>query len=155
MALIVDISQSENKIVTGLQLAVANTYVLTALTHNAHWNVIGDDFFQLHSAFNDQYEALFDKIDVFAERIRQLGSFVSVNLANFNSIAQMPDLVAPFEAEAAVSTLLLAHLKAISNLRDLSNLANTLNDLETQQIVLDALLWHEKITWFLKSYLSE
>jgi starvation-inducible DNA-binding protein len=52
---LVTLPLSSSKIVEGLQLAVAQTYVLTALTHNAHWNVVGSDFFQLHVAFGAQY----------------------------------------------------------------------------------------------------
>ncbi len=144
----------ENPVIVGLQLAVAETYVLTTLTHNAHWNISGTDFFQLHAAFNDQYETLFDQIDKYAERIQQLQGLVKVNLADFVSMAKMPELVAPFDAQTAVRTLLAAREKAIADLKTLSEVSARANDLATQQIVLDDILVHQKACWQLRSYLK-
>jgi starvation-inducible DNA-binding protein len=143
---------SNQKVVEGLQLAVAQSYVLTALAHSAHWNIVGSDFFQLHAAFGDQYEASFDDADVFAERIRALDSFVMVDLAEFKRIAGMPELKAPFTAQQAVDALIVANNKAISDLKVLVDVSGKANDLETQNMVLDKIFALQKRVWMLRSF---
>jgi starvation-inducible DNA-binding protein len=39
----------EAKVVDGLNLVLADSYALMALTHLAHWNVEGSDFFPLQN----------------------------------------------------------------------------------------------------------
>src|SRR5476651_619077 len=42
-------------------------------TKQAHWNVKGKDFYQLHLLFDDIAEVLYPHIDLIAERITSLG----------------------------------------------------------------------------------
>ena len=61
---------AKRQVVENLNLVLADSYALMALTHLAHWNVEGEDFFPLHKAFQEQYENLFEAIDEIAERVR-------------------------------------------------------------------------------------
>ena len=51
-----------NAVANDLKTLLADSYALLAQTHLAHWNVEGPDFFQLHTAFQSQYEELFTAI---------------------------------------------------------------------------------------------
>lgn len=137
-----------------LQKAVANTYALTALTQNAHWNVVGRDFFQLHLAFGAQYEDLFDTIDLLAERIRALGGFVKADLSYLNTLAGMPSLDAPFEATNAVNVLISAHDKNIRDLKALCATARAAGDSTTENMILSIIEAEDKRQWQLKSYVK-
>ena len=64
--------QKSNEVIEGLQTVLSDSYALMAQTHLAHWNVEGPNFFQLHTAFQTQYEELFGAIDEIAERVRAL-----------------------------------------------------------------------------------
>ena len=55
-----------------LNLVLADSYALMSLTHLAHWNVEGQGFFALHTAFQTQYEELFTAVNEIAERVRAL-----------------------------------------------------------------------------------
>ena len=55
-----------------LNQVLADSYALLSLTHLAHWNVEGQGFFALHTAFQTQYEELFTAVDEIAERVRAL-----------------------------------------------------------------------------------
>ena len=46
----------DTRIIDGLNLVLADSYALMALTHLAHWNIEGADFCELHKAFLSQYE---------------------------------------------------------------------------------------------------
>ena len=65
-------AKKDSRLVDGLNLVLADSYALMALTHLAHWNVEGSDFYALHKSFQEQYENLFEGIDEIAERVRAL-----------------------------------------------------------------------------------
>src|SRR6187399_3374454 len=80
-------------VVKALTKLLAESYALMAQTHLAHWNVEGTDFFQLHTAFQTQYEELFTAIDEIAERVRALGAYAEgglEKLATLSDITPMP-----------------------------------------------------------------
>jgi starvation-inducible DNA-binding protein len=47
-------TREDNRLVDSLNLVLADSYALMALTHLAHWNVEGTGFFALHKAFEEQ-----------------------------------------------------------------------------------------------------
>ena len=65
--------KKDTRVADALNLVLADSYALMALTHQAHWNVEGSDFFQLHKAFQEQYENLFEAIDEIAEQTGRTG----------------------------------------------------------------------------------
>ena len=146
------ITNPRQVVINGLQSAVGYTYALTAFTHNIHWNITGRGFFQLHAALGENYEALFETIDLLAERIRALDGFVSVNLAKFWNDAALPELNAPFDCCDAIDKLIGAHEKNVATLKGLSETCAKLNDLETQNMILDVITAEQKRIWMLKSY---
>lgn len=58
-----------------LSKILADEYILYAKTRNAHWNVEGPGFLEMHKFFESQFEQLDDFIDRVAERIRTLGHY--------------------------------------------------------------------------------
>ena len=80
--------ETESPMSQNLQKVLANTYGLYLATHNYHWNVEGSDFVPLHGLFGEQYNELFQAIDVIAERIRALDAYAL-----------------PFEGEEILATL--------------------------------------------------
>src|SRR6187399_897210 len=79
-------------VVKALTKLLAESYDLMAQTHLAHWNVEGPDFFQLHSAFQSQYEGLFEAVDEIAERVRALGSYSEGGLERLAKISDLADM---------------------------------------------------------------
>src|SRR5262245_23785096 len=67
-----------------LNILLADEFTLYVKTRNAHWNVTGDNFHELHKFFEDQYEQLDEIMDEVAERVRMLGHF---------SIGSLSDIV--------------------------------------------------------------
>jgi len=72
----IEISENNLKeVATLLNTLLADEYVLITKTRNAHWNVQGQNFMELHKLFEGQYEAVDNIIDEVAERIRTVGHF--------------------------------------------------------------------------------
>lgn len=145
---------SSASVISGLQKAVAQSFCLTALASNAHLNVSGKDFFQLHAAFQGVYERAFASVDLLAERMRALGSFVNVCLTEMDDMSGLPCLKAPFGAQEAVSTIIRAQSIMIVDLTSVMNAAENSGDKTTANMIQEELAALEKSNWMLRAYLT-
>lgn len=147
-------SAKDTRLIDALNLVLADAYALMALTHLAHWNVEGPDFFALHKAFQEQYEALFAEVDEVAERVRALDAYAIGGLGTLAKTAGMEEFKAPMTQKDYVAALIVAREKAIDDATHARNLAGEGNDLETQDMMIKQLQSHEKTVWMLKSCLK-
>jgi starvation-inducible DNA-binding protein len=141
------LSQSLNQV-------LADSYALMALTHLAHWNVEGPGFFALHTAFQQQYEELFNAVDEIAERIRALGTYAIGGLAQLAETAQMQEFSSPRPQEDYVRQLLAANEKLVADAECARDVAGEANDPESQDLMIGRITLHQKTIWMLKSFLK-
>ena len=141
-------------VIDGLNLVLADSYALMSLTHLAHWNVEGADFFQLHKAFQEQYEDLFEAVDEVAERVRALNAYAIGGLGTLARVAQMDEFGSPMSQKDYVAALIVAHEKLVDDATRTRDAAGLVNDLQTQDLLIKRLEFHEKTLWMLKSYLK-
>jgi starvation-inducible DNA-binding protein len=149
------VPSQKSAVVQGLETLLADSYALMAQTHLAHWNVEGPDFFQLHTAFQSQYEELFAAVDEIAERLRALDSLAPgglQTLAKASSITEMP--VAPMPAKDFVAHLVDGHEIVVASASALRHTSGEADDLETQDLAIGRIQTHEKTLWMLKSFLK-
>lgn len=142
-------------VVTALNKLLADSYALMAQTHLAHWNVEGPDFFQLHTAFQTQYEELFAAVDEIAERVRALGSYAEgglERLAGLSDISAMPAGRLP--AKDFVAHLIEGHEKVCAQAKAVETAAGDADDLETQDLAIGRRQAHQKTLWMLNSFLK-
>jgi starvation-inducible DNA-binding protein len=138
-----------------LQTLLADSYALMGQTHLAHWNVEGPSFFQLHVAFQGQYEELFEAIDEIAERLRALDVYAPgglVTLAKSSTIQEFSVGAAP--AKDFVAHLAESHEILVAGSLELRKAAEAAADLETQDLAIKRIQTHEKTLWMLKSFLK-
>ena len=155
MAIDIGIKPQDRKaIAEGLSRLLADTYTLLGLTHHAHWNIEGSDFFALHKAFEKQYEDLFDAADDIAERVRALDAYASGGLSKMAKSAGMDEFSFPMPQKDVVAGLIDAHEKLLEDAIQARELAGQMNDLETQDLMIKRIAEHQKTTWMLKSYLK-
>jgi len=141
------VSPSNPSVINGLQRLLSMTISATSSAQTAHWGVVGRDFFPLHAAFGSQYDELFDSEDLIAERIRALqGQVVS-------ECAGTPTLQPPFTAQEAVSKLLADREAAIVAFKEVAKVAKDTGDTVTENMLLSMIEGHQKVAWFLRSYL--
>lgn len=147
-------TKADSTVVKALNLLLADSYALMANTHYAHWNVEGTGFFALHKAFEEQYEHLFKAIDEIAERVRALDAYAIGGLRNFAAESGLEELKTPLAAKDYVASLIVAHEKTLGDAVALRDAAGDAGDLESQDLAIDRITWHQKTTWMLKSYLK-
>lgn len=142
-------------VVSALTKLLADSYSLMAQTHLAHWNVEGPDFFQLHAAFQTQYEELFTAIDEIAEQVRSLGSYAEGGLdrlARLSDLSPMPAGRLP--AKEFVAHLIEGHEKVSAQAKAVETAAGNADDLETQDLAIKRRQVHQKVLWMLNSFLK-
>src|SRR5262249_37837307 len=64
---------AREKLVTLLNARLADTFDLYSQIKQAHWNVKGSDFIQLHLLYDEVAGAIFEYVDEIAERATSLG----------------------------------------------------------------------------------
>jgi starvation-inducible DNA-binding protein len=143
-------------IATFLNTLLADEYVLYTKTRNAHWNVNGSNFHELHTFFGNQYEALGVMTDDIAERIRSLGHFALGSLKDFLSITHMGEEKHDFSnSTQIIQTLVQDHETIIRIIRnDITPVSDKYEDFGTADFVTDLMKKHEKMTWMLRAFLD-
>jgi starvation-inducible DNA-binding protein len=147
-------TKSDSAVVKSLNRLLADTYSLLANTQYAHWNVEGPGFFSLHKAFQEQYEQLFEAVDEIAERVRALDAYTLGGLRNFSHESGIEELTTPASAKDYVASLAVAHEKTLADALAVRDAAGAVNDLETQDLAIKTIQWHQKTIWMLKSFLK-
>lgn len=146
-------SKKDTRLVDALNLALADSYQLMALTHLAHWNVEGVGFFSLHKAFQEQYENIFEAVDEIAERVRALDAYAIGGLSKLAKTAGMEEFGSPMPQKDFVAGLIVAHEKTMDDCTRARDLAGEAEDLQSQDLMVKRIQWHEKTCWMLKAYL--
>src|SRR4051794_6815248 len=108
-------TKTDTRLIDSLNLVLADSYALMSLTHLAHWNVEGSDFFELHKAFQEQYENLFEGVDEIAERVRALDAYAIGGLAKLARTAGMEEFTSPMPQKDYVASLIVAHEKVMDD----------------------------------------
>lgn len=148
-------TETSPAIAKGLKTLLADTYALMAQTQLAHWNVEGPGFFQLHTAFQAQYEELFTAVDEIAERLRALDVLAPGGLQTLAGESRIQEMsVAPAPARDFVAHLVEAHEHLAANAAALRKACEKSGDLETQDLIIGRIQVHEKTLWMLRSFLK-
>ena len=147
-------TKTDTRLVDALNLVLADSYALMGLSHLAHWNVEGPGFFQLHKAFEEHYEDLFKAVDEIAERVRALDGFAIGGLEKLARTAGLDEFTSPMPQKDYVAALIVAHEKVMDDATRARDIAGEINDLQSQDLMIKRLTFHQKTVWMLKSFLK-
>jgi len=137
---------------------LADLFLLYTKTRNAHWNIVGPHFRDLHKMFEEQYEMLDDEVDDVAERVRALGGFAHASLGDYHQLAHLKDSVAtaPFGPKPILTELLNDHETVIRELRDAADRSQDKHrDIGTADFLTGLVEAHEKTAWMLRATLEQ
>jgi starvation-inducible DNA-binding protein len=144
-----------NKLVDLLNQQLAETLDLYTQTKQAHWNVKGSDFFQLHELFDQLASEVFPYIDMIAERATALGGYACGTARMAAGGSRLPEF--PREAidgrqhlEALVERF--AHYTA--NNRKALDAAQEEDDQATADLFTEIARAVDKDLWFLEAHLQ-
>ena len=144
-----------SNVVKALSGVLVDTYALAVKTHGAHWNVTGTGFFQLHAAFDVQYNELFAAADELAERIRALDAPAPAGIRALAKLATIDDAGDDHEGRELAKSLRDDHRalsKACSKARAL---AEKEGDEATVDLLIGRIEVHDKTAWMLGAYAAK
>jgi starvation-inducible DNA-binding protein len=95
-----------DKFVNQLKIAFASQYAFAIKAQNYHWNVEGQDFYQLHLLFETIYDEVYGAVDAFAENIRKIKAYTPASLYRFSALTAVSDEVEVLDPSAMVAELL-------------------------------------------------
>src|SRR5690554_5756481 len=88
----IGLDKADSKIVVEkLNELLANYSVFYQNVRGYHWNIKGENFFELHQKFEELYDNLFTKIDEIAERILTLGSVPYHAFSAYYKLSEIED----------------------------------------------------------------
>lgn len=152
----IDIPEEKRSELIGLlNTSLAEGIDLYSQVKQAHWNVKGTDFIQLHEMFDDFAEVLEGHIDEVAERATALGGTAlgTVRMAAAaSSLPEYPDDVA--DGAKHVGLLIDRYAAYASRVRDAIDSADALGDADTADLFTGVSRDIDKHLWFLEAHLQ-
>jgi len=138
-----------------LNARLADSFDLYSQLKQAHWNVKGSDFIQLHLLYDTVAESVLEYVDMIAERATALGGLAlgTARLAaGASTLDEYPlDQVDGMETVAVVADRLAAFG---SNVRDGIERATELEDMDTADLFTEVSRTIDKHLWFVEAHLQ-
>lgn len=151
----IDLSEDVRvKVVEILNQTLAATLDLKTQTKQAHWNVKGMDFYQLHELFDELAGELEEYVDLVAERVTALGA-IAMGTAR---IAAESSILPEYALEAVTGA---DHVSALADrfaiyakhLREGIDVTDNLGDADTADLYTEISRTIDKRLWFLEAHL--
>jgi starvation-inducible DNA-binding protein len=130
----------------------SSLFVLFHKTWVFHWNVVGEDFTQLHQLFGSQYETMFEEIDRLSENMRYLNIKPLSSLSRMLEVAKIQEAASSTTADKMITELLENNIKLCELLSEISEEAEAQKSYATANIVQDLMESHGKFVWQLRSH---
>jgi starvation-inducible DNA-binding protein len=152
----IDLSESDRQpLIELLNGRLADTADLHSQVKQAHWNVKGPNFFQLHQLFDQLAAELFPYIDLIAERVTALGGAAmgTARMAAANSL--LPEF--PLEAtdgEEHVKALIDRYALFTTSIRKAIEVADEHVDTSTADLFTEISRTADKQLWFLEAHVQ-
>lgn len=145
---------SLNKTIQELNQLLANYHIYYQNLRNFHWNIDGENFFDLHEKFEELYNDARQKIDEIAERILILRARPLSQYSNYLEHAEVREAGRIREDRQMVRIVLENHAEIISNMRRVLRTAEESKDEGTIDMIGGFLENIEKKSWMLDAWMA-
>ena len=148
-------AEAREQLVELLNARLADSFDLYSQLKQAHWNVKGSDFIQLHELYDAVAESILEFVDMIAERATALGGLAlgtARMTAEATTLEEYPlDAVVGKETVAAVADRLAAFG---SSAREAIETATDLGDMDTADLFTAISRAVDKHLWFVEAHLQ-
>ena len=146
---------AREKIIELLNQQLADTFDLYSQTKQAHWNVKGPHFIQLHLLFDNLAEEVFEFIDTIAERVTALGGRATGTLRMASEASRLPELpLNEVEGLAVVTELTERYADLAASTREAIKATAEWGDADTADLFTAQSRALDKALWFLQAHLQ-
>jgi len=139
-------------LVENLNLLLANYQIFYQKLRNYHWNVKGEDFFDLHQKFEELYREANENIDVIAERIRVFGKVPFSTYGDYIKNAEIVETSTDLSSGEMVAEVLTDMETMDSFLIDALDVGSEIGDVATADVLTKMVKSLEKQHWMLTAF---
>jgi len=147
--------KNRQAVAAALNQLLADEHILYNKTRNYHWSIEGPSFMEFHKLYEGQYDELAEIIDQIAERIRTIGHFAEGRLKEYLGLTDLLEPSTTNDQQKQVKNLLDDHETIIRYIRkQIDIIDEKYKDAGTVDFLTGVMKQHEKIAWFIRSYLN-
>jgi len=149
-------AESRERLVELLNARLADTFDLYSQLKQAHWNVKGPDFIQLHELYDTVAESVLEFVDEIAERATALGGLATGTVRMAAEASALDDY--PLAATSGPETVqvvadrLAAYGAAVREAIETAD--SELGDLDTSDLFTEISRAIDKHLWFVEAHLQ-
>lgn len=147
---------TRGKMVQLLNEQLADTFDLFSQTKQAHWNVKGPQFFQLHELYDTLAEQLLGHVDLIAERATALGGAATGTVRMAAGATRLEDYSAgPVGSLESVEMLVQRYAALAQSTREAIDQAEQAEDMDTADLFTEVSRDLDKSLWFLEAHIQD
>lgn len=150
-----DKGADSEKIVSALNQLLANYTVHFQKLRNYHWNVKGENFFDLHEQFELQYNEARMNIDEIAERIRVFDMTPFSTMDEYLHHSEIRETGPDISATEMVEEVLDDYRILLQHMYHVVDVAGSYDDSGTEQMVKKFIKQTEKHHWMFSAFMDK
>lgn len=139
----------------GLNSLLANYQIFYMNVRGFHWNVSGNNFFELHLKFEELYNDALLKVDEIAERVLTLGHTPVHSFSDYIKESEIKEATNITDGIQGVKSVLDSFKILLTKERKLLEVASEVNDEGTSALMSDYIRQQEKLVWMYSAYLGK
>ena len=146
---------TRHQLVALLNQTLANTSDLYSQTKQAHWNVKGRDFYQLHLLYDELAEKLEEPLDLVAERIVLLGGYAHGTVRMAAAGSGLSPWPGPDDADPSfLATLADRWAEYARHIREADEKADDIGDPATVNLYDEITNIADRGLWFIEGHMQ-
>jgi starvation-inducible DNA-binding protein len=135
---------------------LADSFDLLSQVKQAHWNVKGPDFWQLHKLFDEVAERAAEWVDEFAERVTALGGYATGTARMAVAASRLPEFPTDITDSMDYVKAVAERLSAFTNsARKAIDQTDKLGDADTADLFTEISRCADKYLYFLEAHLQD
>jgi starvation-inducible DNA-binding protein len=143
------------KVVRILNQNLAESFDLQSQVKQAHWNVKGSDFWQLHKLFDEVAERAAEWVDELAERVTALGGYATGTVRMAAGASTLPEFPTDITDGMDYVRAVAKRLSTFTNsAREATDETDKLGDADTADLFTEISRCADKYLYFLEAHLQ-
>ncbi len=138
-----------------LDVLLASYSVFYQNVRGYHWNLKGENFFVLHTKFEELYTHLYLRIDEIAERIQTIGHYANHNFSHYKMVSKIAEANQINIGTKAAEDVLNSLQTIITLQREALSFSAQIGDEGTYKLMSDNISAQEKLTWMYAAFLGK
>ncbi|WP_370391229.1 Dps family protein [uncultured Winogradskyella sp.] len=138
-----------------LNTLLADYHIYYQNLRNFHWNILGENFFELHEKFEELYTDAREKIDEIAERILTLRYHPMSNLKDYLKASSIEEVSSDKTDVEMVKEILKNHAILLEQMSKVVDKAEKIKDEGTIDLIGAYIRELEKTSWMLDAFTQD